>query len=47
MPSFDIDPHEGVGGATPIPIKDKNASVKMALGMLERQGDKHHTEGVQ
>ena len=33
MPSFDIDPQEGVGGTTPIPIKDRKASVKIALGI--------------
>ena len=33
MPSFDIDPHEGVGGATPIPIKERNASMNIAPGI--------------
>ena len=32
MPSLHIDPQDGVGGATPIPMKDRNASVKIALG---------------
>ena len=25
-------PHEGIGGSTPIPINDRNASVKMVDG---------------
>ncbi len=32
MPSLLMLPQDGVGGATPMPIKDRNASVKMALG---------------
>jgi hypothetical protein len=32
MPSFAILPHDGVGGATPMPMNERNASVKMALG---------------
>ena len=31
-PSLHIEPHEGVGGATPIPINDRKASVKIAAG---------------
>ena len=31
-PSLHIDPQEGVGGATPIPINDRKASVKIADG---------------
>ena len=27
-----MEPQDGVGGATPIPIKDRNASVKIADG---------------
>ncbi len=33
MPSLHIEPHDGVGGATPIPMNDRNASVKIALGI--------------
>ena len=32
MPSLHMAPQDGVGGATPMPMKDKKASVKMALG---------------
>ena len=32
-PSLHIEPQEGVGGATPIPIKDRKASVNMAEGI--------------
>ena len=32
MPSLHMLPHDGVGGATPMPMNDRNASVKMALG---------------
>ena len=32
MPSLHMLPHEGVGGATPMPMNDRNASVKMTLG---------------
>ena len=32
MPSLHMAPQDGVGGATPIPIKDRNASWKIALG---------------
>ena len=31
-PSLHIEPQEGLGGTTPIPMKDKNASVKIAAG---------------
>ena len=32
MPSLDMLPQEAVGGATPMPMNDRNASVKIALG---------------
>ena len=31
-PSLHMLPQEGVGGATPMPMKERKASVKMALG---------------
>ena len=32
IPSLHMLPHDGVGGATPMPMNDRNASVKIALG---------------
>src|SRR5690606_33609297 len=34
-PSLLIEPHDGVGGVTPMPMNDKKASVKIALGMAK------------
>ena len=34
-PFVAIEPQEGVGGATPMPMKDKNASVKIAAGIAK------------
>ena len=34
-PSKHMDPQDGVGGATPMPMKERKASVKMAVGMAK------------
>ena len=34
-PSLHMEPQDGVGGTTPMPIKDRKASMKMAVGMAK------------
>jgi hypothetical protein len=46
MPSLHMDPQDGVGGATPMPMKDRKASVKMALGTAKGDGNEDDTHGI-
>ena len=46
IPSLHIEPQEGVGATTPIPMKERKASVKMALGDPEGQRDQDDPERV-
>ena len=37
IPSLHMLPHEGVGGATPMPMNDRKASVKMAAAAFDAE----------